>query len=249
MHGKVALVTGAAAGIGRACAVALAGAGARVLVSDVDEAGGAQTVDTITDRGGSAAFCRADVSRSADVQALVAACVDRYGRLDCAVNNAGIEGLQAPTADCTEDNWDRVLAINLKGVWLCMRCEIPQMLAHGGGAIVNMASVAGLVGFRNIPAYCASKGGVIQLTKTAALEYATRGIRVNAICPGVIRTAMVERFLGGDPDKEQAFLGLEPAGRFGAPEEVAASALWLCSDASSFVTGHSLTVDGGLVAQ
>lgn len=249
MNGKVALVTGAGAGIGKACALAFARAGASVLVSDVDETGGEETVALAEEQGGRASFFRSDVSRSADARALVAAAVESYGGLDYAVNNAGIEGIQAPTAECSEENWDRTIAVNLKGIWLCMRYEIPELLDRGGGAIVNMASVAGLVGFRNLPAYCASKGGIVQLTKTAALEYATQGIRINAICPGVILTAMVERLLGSDPENEKAFTQLEPVGRFGRPEEIADAALWLCSDAASFVTGHSLTVDGGLVAQ
>jgi NAD(P)-dependent dehydrogenase (short-subunit alcohol dehydrogenase family) len=157
--------------------------------------------------------------------------------------------LRAPTAECTEENWDRVLTINLKGVWLCMKYEIPFMLRLGGGAIVITASVAGLVGFPNIPAYNASKGGVIQLTKTAALEYAKDGIRVNALCPGVIRTPMVDRFVGGSAEAEARFVAMEPVGRMGLPQEVAEAAVWLCSNAASFVTGHAMVVDGGLVAQ
>lgn len=249
MQGKVALVTGAGDGIGRACALALAGAGACVAVSDVDAKGGRQTVEMIERGGGEAIFVEADVSGGAAVHALVETVVRRFGGIDCAVNNAGIEGHMAPTAECTEENWDRTTAVNLKGVWLCMREEIPQMLKRGGGSIVNMASVAGLVGFENLPAYCASKGGVVQLTKTAALEYATRGIRVNAICPGVIRTAMVERILGGDSEQEKAFTQLEPVGRMGKAEEIAEAALWLCSDASSFVTGDAIAVDGGFIAR
>jgi len=249
LHDKVALVTGAAAGIGRACADALARAGARVVVSDVDEAGGRGTTEAITATGGNALFVAADVSVAADVKRLVRTIVEHYGGLDCAVNNAGVEGTMAATADCTEDNWDRTIAINLKGVWQCMRLEIPEMIKRGGGAIVNMASVAGLVGFAGLPAYCASKGGVVQLTRAAALEYAEQGVRVNAICPGVIRTAMVERLLSGDPEKEKAFTDLEPVGRFGRPDEIGDAAVWLCSGASSFVTGHALAVDGGFLAR
>lgn len=248
MRGKVALVTGAGDGIGRACALALAGAGARVVVSDVDARNGHETVAMIEQAGGEAVFVETDVSDGAAVRALVETAVRRFGGLDCAVNNAGIEGRMAPTAECSEENWDRTIAVNLKGVWLCMREEIPRMLERGGGSIVNMASVAGLVGFENLPAYCASKGGVVQLTRTAALEYAALGIRVNAICPGVIRTAMVERILGGDAEKEKAFMQLEPIGRMGKAEEIAAAALWLCSDASSFVTGDAMAVDGGFIA-
>jgi len=249
MQQKVALVTGAGSGIGRACALALATAGARVVVSDVAVENGRETTDMIERAGGEAVFVETDVSSGAAVKALIDIAVRRFGGLDCAVNNAGIEGLMAPTAECSEENWDRTIAVNLKGVWLCMREEIPRMLERGGGSIVNMASVAGLVGFQNLPAYCASKGGIVQLTKTAALEYAGQGIRVNAICPGVIRTAMVDRILGGDPEQEKAFTQLEPIGRFGRPEEIADAALWLCSDASSFVTGDALAVDGGFIAR
>jgi len=179
---------------------------------------------------------------------MVGHCVSLYGRLDCAFNNAGIEGDQAPTADCSQENWHRVLAVNLTGVWLCMKHEIPQMLKQGGGVIVNMSSVAGSVGFPGLPAYVASKHGVIGITRTAALEYAAKGIRVNAICPGVIRTEMVERVTGGDPEIEKQFTALEPIGRMGNPEEVAEAVVWLCSSESSFVIGHPLVVDGGLVA-
>ncbi len=181
--------------------------------------------------------------------ALVDSVVSTYGRLDCAFNNAGIEGIIAPTADYTEESWDRVIDVNLKGVWLCMKYEILQMLKQGNGAIVNTASFMGLVGPQGTPAYCASKGGIIQLTKTAALEYATKGIRINAVCPGVIRTPMLERVTGGKPEFESQFTALEPMGRMGAPGEVAEAVVWLCSDAASFVTGSSMVVDGGYVAQ
>jgi NAD(P)-dependent dehydrogenase (short-subunit alcohol dehydrogenase family) len=248
MKDKVALVTGGSAGIGRAAALAFAREGAKVVVADVQVAGGQETVRLIGDAGGEAVFVRTDVASPAEVQALVEQAVQRYGRLDCAFNNAGIEGTLAPTAECSEENWNRTLEINLKGVWLCMKAEIAQMLKQGGGAIVNTASVAGLVGFQNLPAYCASKGGVVQLTRTAALEYAKMGIRINAVCPGVIRTAMVERVTGGNPQTEAQFVAMEPVGRMGTPEEVAAAVVWLCSDAASFVTGHPMVVDGGLVA-
>ncbi|MCZ7405152.1 MAG: SDR family oxidoreductase, partial [Candidatus Methanoperedens sp.] len=181
--------------------------------------------------------------------ALVKRAVDTYGRLDCGINNAGIEGIMAQTADYIEENWERVININLKGVWLCMKYEIPEMQKQGGGAIVNMASVAGLVGFQGMPAYCASKGGIIQLTKVAALEYAKAGIRVNAVCPGVIRTPMVERVTGGNPEAEAQFTAIEPVGMMGTPGEIAESVVWLCSEAASFVTGHPMVVDGGLTAQ
>ncbi len=246
---KVALVTGGSSGIGRATALVFARKGAKVVVADVLTEGGEGTVSRIRDAGGQAIFVKTDVSKAADVMALVDDAVSTYGRLDCAFNNAGILGVNAPTADCTEDNWDRVIDINLKGVWLCMKYEIPQMLKQGNGAIVNTASIAGLVGSLGLPAYCASKGGIIQLTKTAALEYATKGIRINAVCPGVIRTPMVEQATGGKPELEAQFTALEPVRRMGTPEEIAEAVVWLCSDAASFVTGHPMVVDGGFVAQ
>jgi len=246
---KVALVTGAASGIGRATAVAFAKAGARIVVADIEPDGGEVTVDLITELGGTAQFVRADVSKSDDVERCVQFAVDQFGRLDFAFNNAGIEGLQAPVADCTEENWDRVIAINLKSVFLCMKAEIPAMLKAGGGSIVNCASVAGLVGFGGIPAYTASKHGIVGLTKNAALDYATAGIRVNAVCPGVIETAMIDRFTGGNADAHAAMTSMEPMGRLGRPEEVADAVIWLCSDASSFVTGIALPVDGAFVAR
>ncbi len=249
MQGKVVVITGAGAGIGRACAVSFAEAGARVAVADIANDSGYETVKMIEGRGGHAVFLNVDVADGNSVHEMLEETVKEFGGLDYAVNNAGIEGQSADTAECSEDNWDRVIAINLKGVWNCMRHEIPRMLERGGGAIVNMASVAGLVGFTGLPAYCASKGGVIQLTRTAALEYATRGIRVNAICPGVIHTAMVERLIGGDNEKEKAFTALEPVNRMGRPEEIARAAVWLCSDDASFVTGHPLAADGGFVAR
>jgi NAD(P)-dependent dehydrogenase (short-subunit alcohol dehydrogenase family) len=249
LEGKIALVTGAGSGIGRAAAMAFAREGAKVVVADIAADSGKETLRLIEQGGGNGLWIEGDVSVSADVQTIVQAAVEHYGRLDYAFNNAGIEGAQAPTAEGEEDNWDRVLAINLKGIWLCMKHEIPVMLEQGGGAIVNTASVAGLVGFPNISAYNASKGGVIQLTKTAALEYAKDGIRVNAVCPGVIRTPMVERFLGGSAEAESQFVAMEPVGRMGLPEEIAEAVIWLCSDAASFVTGHAMVVDGGLVAQ
>jgi NAD(P)-dependent dehydrogenase (short-subunit alcohol dehydrogenase family) len=249
LEGKVALVTGAGSGIGRAAALAFAREGAKVVVADVAVEGGNETVQLVEKAGGQGFFVKADVSAAASVEEMVRTAVDQFGGLDCAFNNAGIEGAQAPTDECTEENWDRVLTVNLKGVWLCLKHEIAYMRTHGGGAIVNTASVAGLVGFPNIPAYNASKGGVVQLTRTAALEYAKEGIRVNAVCPGVIRTPMVERFLGGSPEAEAQFTAMEPVGRMGTPEEVAEAAVWLCSDGASFVTGLPMPVDGGLVAQ
>jgi NAD(P)-dependent dehydrogenase (short-subunit alcohol dehydrogenase family) len=249
MTGKVALVTGAAAGIGRATAVAFAERGARVVVSDIDDAGGEETVRLIERMGVEAVFVQADVSSSSEVESLVRRSVETFGRLDFAFNNAGIEGESAPVQDCTEANWDRVMAINLKGTWLCMKYEIPVMSEQGGGTIVNCSSVAGLVGFSGIPAYTASKHGIIGLTKSAALENAGANIRINVVCPGVIRTAMVERFTGGSAEAEEQLVAQEPMGRMGTPEEVASAVLWLCSDGAGFVTGHSLVVDGGWVAR
>ncbi len=249
LEGKVVLVTGGSSGIGRATALVFAREGAKVVVADVLTDDGEETVQKIIDAGGEAIFVKTDVSKAAEVVALVDSAVSTYGRLDCAFNNAGIEGIIAPTADYTEESWDRVIDVNLKGVWLCMKYEIPQMLKQGSGAIVNTASFLGLVGLQGTPAYCASKGGVIQLTKTAALEYATKGIRINAVCPGVIRTPMLERVTGGKPELEAQFTALEPVGRMGAPGEVAEAVVWLCSDAASFVTGNSMIVDGGYVSQ
>jgi NAD(P)-dependent dehydrogenase (short-subunit alcohol dehydrogenase family) len=248
-EGKAVLVTGASSGIGRATAEAFAREGARVVVADVLDDAGRETVERIEAAGGTATFVSADVSNAADVENMVRHARSAYGRLDCAFNNAGVEGDMANTVDCTEENWDRTLAINLKGVWLCMKYEIPVMLEHGGGAIVNCASVAGLVGFRNLPAYSASKGGVVELTRTTALEYSDQGIRVDAVCPGVIRTPMIDRIVHGDAEAESEFTALEPIGRMGEPEEIADAVLWLCSGRASFVTGHALVADGGLVAQ
>lgn len=249
LAGKVVMVTGGGSGIGRASALAIAREGADVVLTDVVAEGGNETLRLIEEAGGKGMSFQGDVAEATDVQRIIGEIEAHYGRLDCAFNNAGIEGLQAPTAECTEENWDRVLRVNLKGTWLCMKYEIPLMLKQHKGSIVNTASVAGLVGFPNIVAYNASKGGVIQLTKTAALEYAREGIRVNAVCPGVIRTPMVERFLGGSAEAEAAFVAMEPVGRMGKPEEIAEAVVWLCSDAASFVTGDALPVDGGLVAQ
>ena len=249
LKGKVAIVTGASAGIGRAAAFAMAREGANVVIADVDVARGEQVASDINNEGGTAVFVRTDVADDASVAALVAKTVERFGGLDLAFNNAGIEGTPAPTAECTPENWQRTLAVNLTGVWSCMRHEIPRMLERGGGSIVNMSSVAGLVGFATIPAYTASKHGVAGLTKTAALEYAERGIRVNAVCPGVINTEMVERFTGGQPAAEAAMIATEPIGRLGLPEEIADAVVWLCSDRSSFVTGQAIAIDGGFVAR
>jgi NAD(P)-dependent dehydrogenase (short-subunit alcohol dehydrogenase family) len=244
---KVAIITGGSFGIGRAAAIAFAARGAKVVIADWIE--DSETLTAIKSNGGEAIFVRCDVSKDADVKNMVDKAVSQFGRLDFAFNNAGIEGLSAPTHECSEENWDKTIGINLKGVWLCLKYEIMQMLKTGGGAIVNNASIAGLVGFVNIPAYVASKHGVIGLTKNAALEYAKAKIRVNVVCPGVIRTPMIDRFTGKNKEVEKQFESMEPVGRLGQPEEVAETVMWLCSDASSFVTGDAIPVDGGWTAQ
>ncbi|MCY4387282.1 MAG: SDR family oxidoreductase [Desulfurellaceae bacterium] len=249
LDNKIALVTGAGSGIGRATALVFAREGAKVVVSDIVVEGGQETVQQIEAAGGEAIFVKADVSQAADVETLVAKTVETYGRLDCAFNNAGIEGGVKPTIDCTEEEFDRTIAVNLTGVWLCMKYEIQQMLSQGGGTIVNTASAAGLVGFPGLPDYVASKHGVVGLTKTAALEYAKSGIRVNAVCPGVIQTPMVERGAQLSPGFDELAVSMEPVGRFGQPAEIGEAVVWLCSDAASFVTGIPMQVDGGLVAQ
>jgi NAD(P)-dependent dehydrogenase (short-subunit alcohol dehydrogenase family) len=249
LQGKVALVTGGGSGIGRATSIRLAQEGAKVMIADYVPEGAEKTVKMIKDAGGEASCIAADVSVTKQVEMIIDKTVQTYGRIDCAHNNAGIEGKFADTTQCTEDNWDRVIAIDLKAVWLCMKYEIPQMLKQGGGAIVNTASIAGLLGFTGAVAYVAAKHGVVGLTRTAALEYAQKNIRVNCVCPGVIRTPMVERALDGGGLTEGDVIMAEPIGRMGKPEEIAAGVLWLLSDASSFVTGHPLTIDGGWVAR
>src|SRR5262244_105379 len=251
VEGKVALVTGGASGIGRATALTCAREGARLVIADLNEEGGQQTVHMITEKGGEAIFVQVDVSNATAVAAMLSKAVETYGRLDCAHNNAGIGSRpRAPLHECTEETWDRVLAINLKGVWLCMKYEIVQMLKQGSGAIVNTASIMGLVGsWSGTSAYNASKHGVVGLTKTAALEYASAGIRVNAVCPGYIRTPLIDHALLSRPEMEEQIIVRHPVGRMGQPEEIAEAVVWLCSDAASFVTGHTMTVDGGYVAQ
>ena len=243
--GKVAFVTGAANGIGRATALAFAREGASVVVADVSEAGNQETVRMIEELGGRAVAVRCDVSRAEEVKAALDNTVDAFGRVDFAFNNAGVEQPLTATADLTDDEWGRIMRINLRGVFLCMKYQIPHMLKQGGGVIVNTSSGAGVKGFAGQAAYCAAKHGVIGLTKAAALDYASHNIRVNAVCPGIISTPMMDRFTGGTDEGEQRVIAQEPIGRMGKPEEIAATVMWLCSDAAAFVIGHAMVVDGG----
>lgn len=249
LKNKVVIITGAASGIGAASALAFAREGASVVVADLQIARGEELVSRIQAEDGKAIFVKCDVSLESDVKNMVAKTIETFGHLSCAFNNAGIEGESADTTMCTNDNWEKTINVNLRGVWLCMKYQIPEMLKNGGGSIVNCSSIAGMVGFVGIPAYCASKHGVIGLTQAAALEFAGQKIRVNAICPGVIQTPMVERFTHGEAQAIKELSAGEPVGRMGKPEEIAQVALWLCSDASSFVTGHPLVADGGWVAR
>lgn len=248
LEGKVGLVTGGSSGIGRASALVFAREGAKVVVSDVNVEGGEETAQQIRNSDGDAVFVRADVSKAVDVEALIDAAVENYGRLDCALNNAGIGEIEGRTHLYPEEKWDKIMDVNLKGVWLCMKYELIQMLEQGGGAIVNTSSAAGLVGTVFHPAYSASKHGVVGLTKSVALQYAKDGIRANSVCPGAVRTPMVENVIAVKPVYETANIAAEPVGRFAEPGEIAEAVVWLCSDAASFVTGHAMAVDGGMVA-
>jgi NAD(P)-dependent dehydrogenase (short-subunit alcohol dehydrogenase family) len=243
--GKVAFVTGAASGIGRATVIAFALEGATVVVADISDKGSHETANIIKEAGGLALAVKCDVSQTEDMKNCLGQTIETFGRFDFAFNNAGVEQKLALTADLAVEEWDRVVDTDMRGVFLCLKHEIPLMLKQGGGAIVNTSSGAGVKGFKAEAAYVAAKHGVVGLTKAAALDYAQSNIRINAVAPGIIDTSMIKRFSGGTPEGRQAMISQEPVGRMGQPEEIASAVLWLCSDAASFVTGHTMVVDGG----
>jgi NAD(P)-dependent dehydrogenase (short-subunit alcohol dehydrogenase family) len=245
---KVAFVTGASSGIGRATALAFARAGAAVAIVDIDEAGTAATAQLISELGASALPLVCDVTQETDVEAAVRATVEEFGRLDAAFNNAGIEQPVAPLAELSAAEFDRLVAVNLRGVFSCMHAQIPEMLNNRGGTIVNTSSGAGVTGIAGQSAYCATKFGVVGMTKAVALDYAHLGVRINAVCPGIIQTPMMDRFTGGTDEGRARVIAQEPIGRMGAADEIADAVLWLSCDASSFVVGHALVVDGGQTA-
>ena len=249
LKNKVAIITGAASGIGRAAAELFASEGAIIIATDVVDEAGQRLADELSQTQRTCSYVHADVSKESDVEAMVHVALAQYGRLDVLFNNAGIEGDQAPTADAALDTWERVMGINLGGVFLGCKYGIQAMLRSGGGSIINTASVAGLVGFAGSPAYAASKGGVVQLTRTAALEYAAQGVRVNCVCPGIIDTPMAHRFTHGDPAVAARIAAMGPVGRMGQAREVAQLALFLASERASFITGAVIPVDGGYVAR
>lgn len=246
--GKVAIVTGGSSGIGKATAIAFAREGAKVVVASRREKEGQETVKQVQSAGSEGFFIKTDVSKETDVSAMVEKTIATYGHLDYAFNNAGIEQIPTPLVEQTEETFDQVMDINVKGVWLCMKHQIPQMLVSGGGAIVNMSSIAGIIGAPGLPIYVASKHAVLGLTKSVALEYAKEGIRINAVCPGMIETDLLDRAFANQEVKER-LIAMHPIGRVGKPEEIAEAVVWLCSDKASFVTGQSLPLDGGYVTQ
>ena len=248
-EGKVALVTGGGSGIGKASVLKFASEGANVVIADLDKEMGLEVLEQIKGQGVDGLFVHTDVSKKDQVQSLINKTVEKFGKLDMAVNNAGIAGGGfAGAAEYEEDMWQSVIDINLTGVWLCMKYELQQMLKQGSGSIVNMASILGLVGAES-PAYVASKHGVVGLTKSAAISYAKQGIRINAVCPGYIDTPLLRAVMPPESDMEKAIVAAHPINRLGKTEEIAEAVAWLCSDAASFVTGHSMPVDGGHVAQ
>ncbi len=249
LRGKVAIITGASSGIGKATALEFSKQGVKVALADINDQAGNNLVNQIETNQGEAIFIKTDVSDLAQVKNLVTQTTGTFGRIDYAFNNAGIEGEQTSTAESNKETWKNVIDVNLKGVWACLKYEIPEMLKNeNGGAIVNCSSVAGSIGFPNLAPYVASKHGVIGLTRTAALEYAEKNIRVNAVCPGVIKTPMVDRVTGGDPELEKQYAEMSPMNRMGKPEEIAKAVVWLCSDEASYITGETLTIDGGMTA-